>query len=266
MPDRFGVKIEILMCRSSKLTEQTEWIWYFGTMTAQEVLQELASYADDGIKKIFMNHGADLPLYGVRVGDMKKIQKKIKKDHDLSLELYATGNGDAMYFAGLIADESRITRDQLQEWVNQATWHMISEYTVAWVAAESPHGVSLALEWIESDQEHIAAAGWSTLASVASITDDDEVDMELFSGLLDRVAAEIDDAPNRVRYTMNGFVIAIGCYLAPLNEKAIATAGKIGKVDVDMNGTACKVPPADAYIRKVVDAGRLGKKRKMARC
>lgn len=235
-------------------------------MTTQEVLQELEGYADEGIKKIFEKHGAKVPLYGVRVGDMKKIQKKIKKDHELSLALFDTGNGDAMYFAGLIADESKITKAQLRRWVKQAHWYMISEYTVAWVAAESPHGLELGMEWIDSKQEHIAAAGWSTLASIASITPDEEIDMDLYTGLLDRVATEIDHSPDRVRYTMNGFVIAIGSYLEPLTKKAMTIAKKIGKVDVDMNGTACKVPMADAYIKKVMDAGRVGKKRKMARC
>lgn len=41
---------------------------------------------------------------------------------------------------------------------------------------------------------------------------------------------------------------------------------KIGKVDVDVGGTACKVHLATDYIKKVVDRGNIGKKRKAARC
>ena len=63
--------------------------------------------------------------------------KKIRKDYSLSLELYDTGNSDAMYLAGLIADENRMTREDLQKWVQEAYWYLISDYTVANIAAES---------------------------------------------------------------------------------------------------------------------------------
>ena len=72
-------------------------------MTAKEVLEELKGYGNEGTKSIFVKHGAREPYYGVKVQDVKKIQKKIKQDHNLSLELYASGNSDAMYLAGLIA-------------------------------------------------------------------------------------------------------------------------------------------------------------------
>jgi hypothetical protein len=65
---------------------------------------------------------------------------------------------------------------------------------------------------------------------------------------------------------MNGFVISTGSYVKALTDKAIRIGENIGKVNVDMGGTACKVPLATQYIQKVIDRGSLGKKRKMARC
>jgi 3-methyladenine DNA glycosylase AlkD len=235
-------------------------------VTFQEVMKELEFYGNPQTKKVFMNHGAKEPFFGVKIADMKKIVKKVKKNHELSLQLYATGNGDAMYLAGLIADEKQITKEQLHDWAEKANWYMISEYTVAWVAAESPYGMELGLEWIDSKNQHIAAAGWSTLASVASITPDEELDIDTFRSLLKRIEDSIHDSKNRVKYTMNGFVIAIGSYVAALTKEAQKTAESIGKVDVYMGKTACKVPLANDYIQKVVDKGRVGKKRREARC
>ena len=235
-------------------------------MTTQEILQELEGYGNEATKKIFLKHGAEEPFYGVKVQDLKKIQKRIKKNHELSLELYATGNSDAMYLAGLIADENKISKSDLNKWVDGAYWYMISEYTVPWIAAESRHGIELGLEWIDSDKERITSAGWATLANCASIKQDNELNISVYGNLLDRVEKNIHKAENRVRYTMNGFVIAIGCYIEELTEKACEVAKKIGKVNVDMGGTACKVPLATDYIKKVIDMGRLGKKRKKARC
>lgn len=235
-------------------------------MTFEEVMQELESYGNEQTKKTLMRHGAKEPFFGVKVQDLKKIVKKVKKDHKLSLELYDTGNSDAMYLAGLIANEKQITKEQLQEWVEKAYWYMISEYTVAWVAADSPFGMELGLKWIESTHQRIASAGWSTLSNVASITSDEELDIDTFRSLLKRTEESIHDSKNRVKYTMNGFVIAVGSYIKELTDEAQITAESIGKVDVFMGKTACKVPLAYSYIQKVVDKGRIGKKRKEARC
>jgi len=235
-------------------------------MTKDEVMLELSKFGNEQTKKIFTRHGAREPFYGVKVGDLKTLVKKIKTDHNLALELYETGNSDAMYLAGLIADETIVSREELQNWAKKAYWYMLSEYTVAWLAAESQHGWELALLWIESDEEGIASAGWSTLSNLVSLKPDEELDQEELSTLLDRVARDIHHSHNRVRYTMNGFVIAVGSYVESLTKKANKVATIIGKVSVDVGGTACKVPMATEYIKKIENMGNIGKKRKAARC
>ena len=75
-------------------------------MTVKEIMAELEAKGNDGVKKIFLKHGIKEPLFGVKIEYLKVIQKKVKKDYQLAKDLYATGNADAMYLAGLIADES----------------------------------------------------------------------------------------------------------------------------------------------------------------
>jgi len=235
-------------------------------MTKDEVMIALEGYGSEQTKKTLMKHGAREPFFGVKVGDMKKIVKKVKKNHELALELYDTGNSDAMYLAGLIADEKQITKADLIKWKDAAYWSMLSEYTVPWVCSESDFGFELGLEWIEADDEKTASAGWATLACLSGIKQDEDLDLEMYSKLLDRAAADVHKTDNRISYTMNGFIIAVGCNIASLTEKASKLGAKVGKVKVNMGGTACKVPLADVYIKKVVDKGRVGKKRKTARC
>ena len=234
-------------------------------MTASEILKKLAGLGSPGIKKTLLRHGAKEPLFGVKIEDLKRIQKMVKVDNALSLESYDTGNSDAMYLAGLIADPGRMTREDLQSWAEKATWSMISEYTVGWVAAESPYGFELALEWIDSSSEGIACSGWSTLATLACLKPDEELPLKKYRALLARVGKEIHQSRNLVRAGMNNFLIACGCGITSLTEQAMATARQIGKVNVDMGDTACKVPDALADIEKVQKAGRLGKKKNSAR-
>jgi hypothetical protein len=197
---------------------------------------------------------------------LKKIQKVIKVDYQLAKDLYSTGNADAMYLAGLIADDAKMTKKDLNEWAKQAHSDNISGYTVPWVAAESNHGYALGLEWIESKEPYIAAAGWNTLSNIVSLKPDAELDLAQIQKLLLRVEKEIHTAPNRVRQCMNGFIIAAGSFITSLTDKAVATAKKIGTVTVDMNGTACKVPFALDYIQKVKDKNAIGKKKKTVKC
>jgi 3-methyladenine DNA glycosylase AlkD len=235
-------------------------------MTANDIVTELKSLGNDSYKKVMLNHGAKEPFYGVKIEDMKKIQKRIKKDYQLALDLYDTGISDAMYLAGLIADDAKMTKKDLQHWAEKAYFPLISEYTVAWVAAEGEHGPEMALEWIDSKKENVAAAGWATLSSLVGITDDADLDLVELKQLLQRIQKTIHQQPNRVRYTMNGFVIAVGSYVKSLTAAAIETAKKMGPVSVEMGGTACKVPAAIDYIKKVQQRGSIGKKRKTSKC
>ena len=237
-------------------------------MTAlSEVLEELEGLGSEQTRKTFERHGADPSrMYGVRVADLKKLEKKIRGEHELALELYDTGNYDAMYLAGMVADGARMTKKALDTWAKQADWQMIAEYTVPGVASESEHAAALASKWVDAKKELVAACGWATWSALVSVRPDDELDIEELRGLLVRITESIDGAPNRVRYTMNGFVIAVGSYVAPLSKEAKKVAKALGKVSVDMGGTACKVPLATEYIVKVEQAGRVGRKRKTAKC
>jgi 3-methyladenine DNA glycosylase AlkD len=235
-------------------------------MTANQIMADLKSHGSDSIKKILLKHGVREPFFGVKIEHLKTIQKQIKKDYTLAKELYATGNADAMYLAGLIADDEKMTKADLQAWVNQALSANILEYTVPWVAAGSPHGYELALQWIDSPEDRIAVAGWSTLGDLVSLRPDEDLDLPKLKSLIARIVAGIHSAGNRVRYTMNGFLISVGSFVPPLTADALAAAKKIGPVSVDMNGTACLVPDAADYIQKVKAKGTLGKKKKTVKC
>lgn len=236
-------------------------------ITAQQVLGELSGLASPSIKKVLLQHGApEQKLYGVKIEDLKKLQKRIKQDHALALELFATGISDAMYLAGLIADPAAMKKSDLKLWAKQASWSMLREWTVPWVACESRFGPELAREWVKSKQESIATIGWATYCSMVSVLPDKQLDLQELECLLDRVQDEVHQAQNRVRYTMNVFVIAVGSYVVPLNTRAKDVARSIGPVRVAMGATACKVPLASAYIEKVERAGKLGVKRKHAIC
>jgi len=236
--------------------------------TVTSIMAELKKRGTEKTRKIYARHGMVTDnIFGVSVADLKVIAKTIKGQQALACELYATGNMDAMYLAGMIADGSRMSPKELIAWAEGAAGlQMISEYTVPWVTVEHPQGRELALQWIKSKKEHVASSGWCTYSGLVATKTDDVLDLREIEGLLDTVVKGIKGAQNRVRYTMNGFVISVGAYVKPLSKQAKAAARQIGVVLVDVGDTACTVPVATAYIEKLEAAGRAGKKRKTIRC
>ncbi|HKV61501.1 MAG TPA: DNA alkylation repair protein [Candidatus Acidoferrum sp.] len=236
--------------------------------TTSAIMAALKKKGSERTRNIYARHGmAGKPMFGVSMADLKVIAKTIKGQQALPYELYDTGNLDAMYLAGMVADGSQMSTEQLNGWAEAAAGlQMISEYTVPWVALENAQGRELAMEWIKSKKEHVASSGWCTYSGLVATKADAELDLAEIEELLGTVVKGIDGAPNRVRHTMNGFVIAVGSYVKPLLKQAKSVAKQIGDVSVDVGDTACKVPLATAYIQKIEAAGRVGKKRKTMRC
>lgn len=235
-------------------------------MTVEAIMKRLESMGSEQTKRTFLRHGAQEPLFGVKVGDLKKLVKDVKKDQELVKALYATGNSDAMYLAGLTIIPKSMSKELLQDWVKQANWYMLSEFTVGGVAAESLYAVKLAKEWMASPEEGIASSGWCTYANFVSMTADDRLDIEEIRCLLEQVEQTIHQERNRVRYVMNSFVIIAGTSVVELYEEAKQVAVRVGTVHVNMGQTACKVPSAPGYMEKIAGMGRLGLKRKTCIC
>jgi 3-methyladenine DNA glycosylase AlkD len=235
-------------------------------MTAQDVVAKIQAVGKDSYKRVILRHGAREPVYGASIEDMKAIVKGIKKDYALAKELYATGVYDAMYLAGLVADDGAMSKEDLQTWVEDAYCPALAESTVPWVAAEGRFGFELAALWVESPAEMVAAAGWSTYCALVALHPDNELDRGLLTSLLARVGRSIQSQPDRVRYCMNSFVSCVGTYVVELTDAAMATAEAMGAVVVVMEGTACKIRSPKEMIEKVRARGTIGRKRKTVKC
>ena len=205
---------------------------------------------------------------GVSVAVLKTIARRLKGRQDLALALYAAGRMEAMYLAGLIANGAHMTPTQLQDWAeNSAGMSMIAEYTTPWVTVENAAGMDLALAWIAAAKDaYVATSGWTTLSGLVAIKPDAALDLEQIAQLLPRITQEIHHAPNRVKYTMNGFLLAVGRYVESLRAEALEAARSIGKVTVDLGDTACVLPNAFTALNALTAEAVPVKKRKTIRC
>ncbi len=130
---------------------------------------------------------------------MKPIAKKIKKNQSLADELYATGNYDAMYFAGIIADPKAMTELDFERWMEGAYFYMLSDYVVAVTLAETDIAQDVADKWIASGEELRMSAGWSCYCWLLGNRPDGEFSESKISNMLEMVEKMICDSPERAK-------------------------------------------------------------------
>ncbi|WP_342557770.1 DNA alkylation repair protein [Lysinibacillus sp. FSL P4-0201] len=235
-------------------------------MNAELVMQELEALGKERTKKMYMSNGAHEPLFGVATGAMKPIAKKIKIDQALAEELYATGNYDAMYFAGIIADPKAMTVEDFNRWMEAAYFYMLSDYVVAVTLAEAPIAQEVADAWIASDEELKMSAGWSCYCWLLGNRKDSEFSESKLANMLDVVKNTIHDVPERTKSAMNNFLYTVAISYVPLHEQAVATAQAIGPVEMKRDNKKSTQLNAYETIQKEIERGRIGFKRKYVRC
>ena len=235
-------------------------------MNLEMVMQELEALGKERTKKMYISNGAHEPLFGTATGAMKPIVKKIKINNRLAEELYATGNYDAMYFAGIIADPKAMTESDYDRWMDAAYFYMLSDYVVAVTLSESDIAQEVADKWIASGEELRMSAGWSCYCWLLGNRLDVEFSENKISNMLDMVKNTIHNSPERTKSAMNNFLYTVGISYLPLHEKAVETAMAVGIVELKRDKKKSSLLNAHESIQKAVDKGKIGFKRKHVRC
>jgi 3-methyladenine DNA glycosylase AlkD len=235
-------------------------------MDFEMVMQELEALSKERIKKTYISNGAKEPLFGVATGAMKPLAKKIKKNQPLAEQLYATGNYDAMYFAGIIADPMTMTEDDFERWIDAAYFYMLSDYVVAVTLSETDIAQVVADKWIRSGEELRMSAGWSCYCWLLGNRQDSEFSVSKITSMLEQVENTIHDSPDRTKSAMNNFIYTVGISFIPLHDEAVETAMAVGPVEIKRDKKKSSILLASENIQKEIDRGKLGFKRKYVRC
>ena len=214
--------------------------------TTAEVLADLEASGTAQNRKVYRRHGVQNALYGVSYTNLKALKKEIKVNHPMARELWATGNHDARILATMIADPRQADETLLESWVNNLGNYMIGDAFSGYVSQTS-FACARMEQWTQSEDEWVGMVGWNLLAHLAM--KDQTLDDSYFRPYLAVIERDIHTRKNRVRYSMNNALIAIGLRSEALEADAVAAAQRIGVVEVDHGETNCKTPDAVPYIR-----------------
>ncbi len=216
-------------------------------MDFEDIMQELKSLGTKQNRKVYAKHGVIDNFFGVSFTHLRNLAKRIKANHQLARELWATGNHDARNLATMIADPNSILEAEIDLWIQDLRDYVLTDSFAHLVSKTRFHRTKMEL-WTNSDNEWIGRAGWQLLALLAM--NNTELPDSYFENYLKIIEQKIHLSKNRTRYSMNAAMIAIGIRNPELKHKAIESTQKIGKVEVDHGDTSCKTPIASEYIEK----------------
>ena len=223
-------------------------------MNAAEILTALEKSGKPQTAAIYRRHGAGENVFGTLTSEIARLQKKIKVNHALAMELWQTGNAEARILSLQVADPQRLTRTDADRFLSQGQIRFIGCYLAA-LLARSPIAREVMYDWMTSSDEYAREMGYGILSVILKDAPESFDDVEL-ANILETIEKEIHASPNWARYAMNGALISIGVSRPSCRAQALDTAKRIGKVTVDHGETNCKTPDAIPYIEKASTRNR----------
>jgi 3-methyladenine DNA glycosylase AlkD len=217
-------------------------------MTLNETLKQLQALGDEKVRTHNTKYGASDNQFGVKLGDIRTLAKKIKTDHELALSLWQTGNVDAQLLATLLIKPKDLSAREVDRLVRSISFAHVADWLIAYVVKQHPDKETLRQEWMADDGRWAARAGWS-LTAERVVKSPEGLDPP---ALLDRIESEMADAMPEVQWTMNSTLAEIGIHFPKLRKRAIAIGEKLGIYRDYPVSKGCTSPFAPIWINFMV--------------
>jgi len=163
--------------------------------------------------------------FGIGLTQLRKLARKIGRDHSLALELWNSDIYEARILGLLIDDPKAISREQAEKQVENLDEPVLAHVFSSCDAslAKVPFIVELASDWIDSRDDVRRSCGYGLLSEIAGSKKKSAPDDAFFLRYIDRI---------HQNYVDNGVVegaYALLC-IGKRNKKLNAAALKVAKV------------------------------------
>ena len=133
-------------------------------MTLKATLEQLKALGDEKVRARNTRNGAGDNQFGVKLGDIRKVAKKLETNHGLAMELWETGNIEARLLAILMIEPETLSADEMDRMVRSATFAQVADWLNAYVVKNHPDKETLRQGWMATDDPMAVRAGWSLTA------------------------------------------------------------------------------------------------------
>lgn len=214
-------------------------------VTVAEVIDELRALEEPKIRAVNERHGDD---HGVNLTKLRAVAKRLKADHVLARDLWATGDSAARLLALLVCRPKEFGRDELDGMLRESRTPKVQDWLVGYVVKKSPHAEELRTAWFDDPDPAVAGAGWA-LTSDRVVRAPEGLDLP---GLLDLVETQMVAAPGRLQWAMNTCLAQIGIEHPALRERALEIGERLGVLRDYPTPPGCTSPYAPIWIAEMV--------------
>ncbi|MDE0572798.1 DNA alkylation repair protein [Demequina sp. B12] len=214
--------------------------------TVPAVMAALADLEDPKILAVNQRHGDD---HAVNLTKVRAIAKSVKTNHDLALELWASGDSAARLVSLLICRPKNFSAAELDAMMRDARIPKVRDWLINYVVAKSPHMEDLRVAWFDDKDPMVAAAGWA-LTSLRVRKSPEGLDMP---ALLTLIEQDMKDAPDRLQWEMNNTLANIGIENADLRDRALDVGERLEVLKDYPTPPNCTSPYAPAWINEMVN-------------
>lgn len=225
-------------------------------MTLQEALTALEKLGNPTTKKHNTKNGAPANQYGVPMGDIRKLAAKIKTDHDLGLELWATGNVDAQFLAILIMKPTQLSAKELEKLVKTISFAHVADWMNSYIVKNHTDKEALRVKWLKDKNIWAQRSAWS-LTSGRINSSPEGLDLE---AMLDHLEKSMPKAKPEVQWTMNYCLAGIGINHPKHRKRALEIGETLGIYRDYPCSKGCTSPFAPIWINEMVKRQKAGKK------
>jgi len=199
-------------------------------MKSEEVVKKLKSMSEpknvEGMARYGINPNNNL---GISIYNLRLFAKEIGTNHELALQLWASGIHDARLLAVFIEDPARITEEQMDSWASDFDSWDICDQACTSLFDITPHAWKKVFEWTEREEEFVKRGAFSLIAGLA--VHDKESKNKKFERFLPLIKKHSNDERNYVKKAVNWALRNIGKRNLYLNKQTIKLSERILKAN-----------------------------------
>lgn len=164
-------------------------------------------------------------VFGVSMGSMQSLARKLGKDHKLAAALWRTGWYEARMLATMVDDPGRVTPAQMERWAKSFENWAVCDTATFVLFDRTPHAWAMVRSWAGRKEEFVKRAAFAMLASL-TIHDKAAPDAPFIRGLA-LIEREAGDGRNYVKKAVNWALRSIGKRNLALHRRAVAVAKRL---------------------------------------
>lgn len=197
-------------------------------------LQEIIAYFEEISDENVVNSNKRFAIgceysYGIRLPVIRKLAKKIGKNHDLAIELWNHPYHESHLLATMIEEKEKVTSRQLNEWVNSFySWDIVDQACIN-LLVDLPEARDNIFIWCESEKEFVKRTAFSLIAVIA--VRDKNAEAKYFDKYFPLIKKASFDNRNFVKKSVNWALRQIGKRDIECNRKALDVAYEISEID-----------------------------------